>query len=365
MAKFNTLLLTSDNGIAQVLSMFLKQQGSNTSICSDMEEAIHMMQNGNYGLVIVDEDTSAASILQNYTNGAQFVFIGDETMKQYVGNTITKPFKLNQLLKYVKNVENDIRFRNTEMDAAQDVPDDEEGNQIVKPDVTANIGGVMEIGELKFEPSTRNLVTKDGRMFKIPSEVQCEILKTLAQNGLNTPVNYETIFNRIDNVSPKADGSKRTLTNIADRKTLQNIVKKMRGYLIPNGIDFRSTGNGYALVEVDNQPLAEPMNESKLDRIVSRIVNESLKRIVNEKVRYDWLDDAMSRQNFNDDVPYDNDLDYETVYYEALHFISENPKLSQSWREIANGIGFRMETVGRNDMETVKDAIEDAMADSE
>lgn len=364
MAKFNTLLLTSDNGIAKVLSMFLKQQGSNTSICSDTEEAIHMMQNGNYGLVIVDEDTDAASILQNYTNGAQFVFIGNEAMNQYVGNTITKPFRLNELLKYTKNIANDIRFRNSEMDATSDVPDDEEGNASVKPDdVTSSLGNVIQIGDVKFEPSTRTLVTRDGRMFKIPSEVQCEILKALSENGLDNPVNYETIFARIDKVSPKADGSRRTMTNIADRKTLQNIVKKMRGYLIPQGIDFRSTGNGYVLVQTET-PSQESMNESRMNRIISRVVNESLKRMINENVRYDWMDGATPKENFIDDAAYDDDLDYETVYYEALHYLENHPQSTESWRGIATNIGFKLDTIGKIDMETLKDAIEDAMAET-
>lgn len=62
---------------------------------------------------------------------------------------------------------------------------------------------------------------------------------------------------------------------------------------------------------------------------------------------------------------YDNDLDYDTVYDEAYHFITtQNPKI-QSWRGIAQAIGFRMETIGPSDMETLKDAIEDAMIDAQ
>lgn len=60
---------------------------------------------------------------------------------------------------------------------------------------------------------------------------------------------------------------------------------------------------------------------------------------------------------------YDNDLDYETVNMEAYDYLTRyNPEV-QSWRSIADALGFRMGTIGPNDMETLKDAIEDAMAD--
>ena len=56
-----------------------------------------------------------------------------------------------------------------------------------------------------------------------------------------------------------------------------------------------------------------------------------------------------------------NDLDYETVYDEACDLLSRNHIQIQSWRGIAKQLGFRLETIGPNDMETLKDAIEDAM----
>lgn len=61
---------------------------------------------------------------------------------------------------------------------------------------------------------------------------------------------------------------------------------------------------------------------------------------------------------------YDNDLNYENVYDSALDYITKYKPGVQSWREIASAIGYRMNTIGPNDMELLKDAIEDAMMES-
>lgn len=88
--------------------------------------------------------------------------------------------------------------------------------------------------------------------------------------------------------------------------------------------------------------------ESKLRNIVResilhRVIKESVKRIVRE-----WQ--------------FDNDLDYQKIYDDACDFLSGNHGLTHyGWREIAEELGFRMDSIGPNDMETLKDAIEDAM----
>lgn len=82
-------------------------------------------------------------------------------------------------------------------------------------------------------------------------------------------------------------------------------------------------------------------------------INESqLKKIVYESVK------KIMKEN------YDYDLDYESIYEQAMHYLMTNRIKNQSWRRIAQELGFRLETIGRYDIETLKDAIEDAMADS-
>ena len=83
-----------------------------------------------------------------------------------------------------------------------------------------------------------------------------------------------------------------------------------------------------------------------------RIVKESVKRVVMEG-------------SFDDFDGYDNDLDYDTVYEEACHFIRTNNPGVMSWRGIAQAIGFKLNTIGPNDMETLKDAIQDAMCEED
>lgn len=84
---------------------------------------------------------------------------------------------------------------------------------------------------------------------------------------------------------------------------------------------------------------------------MDKIISESIKQVLKE--------------NYKDFDGYDNDLDYDSVYEEACHFIAtQNPKI-MSWTGIAKAIGFQLKTIGPNDMETLKDAIQDAMADTE
>lgn len=81
---------------------------------------------------------------------------------------------------------------------------------------------------------------------------------------------------------------------------------------------------------------------------IHNIINASVKKILKE-----------------DFDGYDNDLQYDSIYDQAYQYIIRNVPGVMSWREIAEGIGFRMDTIGPNDMETLKDAIEDAMMDTD
>lgn len=80
------------------------------------------------------------------------------------------------------------------------------------------------------------------------------------------------------------------------------------------------------------------INEAKLKELIRTAVNEA----------FDGLD---------------NDLDYESVNTQAYDYLCRNGNtgMPMKWRSIAKAIGFRLDTIGPNDMETLKDAIEDAM----
>lgn len=82
------------------------------------------------------------------------------------------------------------------------------------------------------------------------------------------------------------------------------------------------------------------LTESQLHKVIK----ESVKRVLHE-----WDND--------------NDLNYNDIYDEACHFITNVQPSVQSWRGIAEAMGFRLNTCGPADMETLKDAIEDAMMD--
>lgn len=83
------------------------------------------------------------------------------------------------------------------------------------------------------------------------------------------------------------------------------------------------------------------LTESELRKMIS----ESVKRVLNE-----W--------------EYDNDLQYERIYDEASHYIIKNQPPVQDWRGIAQAMGYQLDTIGPNDMETLKDAIEQAMMEN-
>ena len=97
----------------------------------------------------------------------------------------------------------------------------------------------------------------------------------------------------------------------------------------------------------DSRPLNRKgsTNRAFKESRIRGIVRESIKRVLNE-----------------DFDGFDNDLDYNNIYDEAEDFIYTNDTDGMSWRDIAEGMGFRMESIGPNDMETLKDAIEGAMA---
>lgn len=58
-----------------------------------------------------------------------------------------------------------------------------------------------------------------------------------------------------------------------------------------------------------------------------------------------------------------NDLDYQSISDQAFSVITRMMEsgMSISWRNVARQMGFRLETLNGEDMELLKDAIEDAM----
>lgn len=87
-----------------------------------------------------------------------------------------------------------------------------------------------------------------------------------------------------------------------------------------------------------------------------------LRNIVKESVRRILKESNDQFQPYNDFDGYDNDLDYESINDSAYHYLKTHPSANfLSWRKIAIGMGVRLETIGPNDRETLKDAIEDAM----
>lgn len=82
-----------------------------------------------------------------------------------------------------------------------------------------------------------------------------------------------------------------------------------------------------------------------------RIISESVKRVLRE------MDNDYSG----------NDLDYNSIILQALSIIPRMHKNGQkvSWVSVAEEMGFRLETLNDEDMELLKDAIEDAMMEDE
>lgn len=84
---------------------------------------------------------------------------------------------------------------------------------------------------------------------------------------------------------------------------------------------------------------------------VIRLTKNDLHRVIEESVKRTLME-----------WQFDDDLDYERIYDNACDFLSRNHRLTTyGWREIAEEMGFRLNSIGPNDMETLKDAIEDAM----
>ena len=75
-----------------------------------------------------------------------------------------------------------------------------------------------------------------------------------------------------------------------------------------------------------------------------KVIMESVKRYLNE-----WQ--------------FDNDLDFQRIADEAYDYMEKNEPNGYDWRDVAEGMGYRLESLGPNDMETMQEAIEDAMHD--
>ena len=100
---------------------------------------------------------------------------------------------------------------------------------------------------------------------------------------------------------------------------------------------------------------AKDINDGYMTGGAIRLDERDLQKMINDAVR------KVLREN----AEYDNDLDYDRIFDAASHFIANNPNVPLKWRLIAKALGFRMDTIGQNDMELLKDAIEDAMAENE
>ena len=84
------------------------------------------------------------------------------------------------------------------------------------------------------------------------------------------------------------------------------------------------------------------LSENKLHNIIK----ESVKKILRE-------------------YQFDNDIDYTSIYEQALDLLSGGGEPSgYGWRDVAEAMGFRLDSLGPNDMETMQDAIEDAMMET-
>lgn len=89
------------------------------------------------------------------------------------------------------------------------------------------------------------------------------------------------------------------------------------------------------------------LNKTELKNLIAESVRRTLK---------EWNNDYEG-----------NDLDYDSIQMQAMSVI---PKMEQngqeiSWRSVAEQMGFRLETLNGDDMELLKDAIEDVMSENE
>jgi hypothetical protein len=89
---------------------------------------------------------------------------------------------------------------------------------------------------------------------------------------------------------------------------------------------------------------------------IIRLTEGDLHRVIKESVNQILME-------YKDFDGFDNDLDYNNIFDQACEYIVRNEPITQSWRSIAKGLGFQLNTIGPNDMETLKDAIEDAMGE--
>lgn len=98
-------------------------------------------------------------------------------------------------------------------------------------------------------------------------------------------------------------------------------------------------------------------NPSQYDTYMSESSN--LNRIISKSIR------KVLREQAND---YEgNDLDYETIKMEAEDAVYKMQKEGQmlSWRSVAEYMGFRLETLNGDDLELLKDTIEEVMIDTD
>lgn len=88
------------------------------------------------------------------------------------------------------------------------------------------------------------------------------------------------------------------------------------------------------------------LSESKIDNIIRKVVVKSL----NEAADYD-----------------DNDLEYWSIVSQAdaaVDRLEREGNVSYGWKDVAEKMGFRLETLNDADLELMKDAIEQAMLDA-
>ena len=88
------------------------------------------------------------------------------------------------------------------------------------------------------------------------------------------------------------------------------------------------------------------LSESKIDSIIRKVVVKSL----NEAADYD-----------------DNDLEYWSIVSQAdaaVDRLEREGNVSYGWKDVAEKMGFRLETLNDADLELMKDAIEQAMLDA-
>ena len=89
------------------------------------------------------------------------------------------------------------------------------------------------------------------------------------------------------------------------------------------------------------------LNKTELKNLIAESVRRTLK---------EWNNDYEG-----------NDLDYDSIQMQAMSVIPRMEQNGQdiSWRSVAEQMGFRLETLNGDDMELLKDAIEDVMSENE